>query len=63
MGFDEGSSLCECIGAWLGLYDTDGCMLGLEFGSITFNDRLKAPPSNPGSAHDESGMAIEKFLK
>eukprot|EP00978_Attheya_sp_CCMP212_P006457 scaffold14772_cov73-Attheya_sp.AAC.2 len=31
VGFDEGSSLCESIGPWLGLCDTDGCMLGLEF--------------------------------
>eukprot|EP00978_Attheya_sp_CCMP212_P016144 scaffold42036_cov55-Attheya_sp.AAC.2 len=53
VGFDEGSSLLrESVGAWLGLRDTEGCMLGLEFGSITFNDRLKASRSNPGSVHD-----------
>ena len=52
VGFDEGTSLCESVGTWLGLRDTDGCMLGLEFGPITFNDRLKASRPNPGSEHD-----------
>ena len=50
--FDEGTSLCESVGTWLGLRDIDGCMLGLEFGSITLNDRLRASRSNPGSVHD-----------
>ena len=38
VGVNEGSSLCESVGIWLGLRDTDGCMLGLEFGSSTLND-------------------------
>eukprot|EP00978_Attheya_sp_CCMP212_P026635 scaffold88085_cov36-Attheya_sp.AAC.3 len=49
VGFDEGSSLRESGGAWMGLRVTDGCMLGLEFGSITLNDRSSASLSNPGS--------------
>eukprot|EP00978_Attheya_sp_CCMP212_P039351 scaffold203798_cov63-Attheya_sp.AAC.1 len=52
VGFHEGSSLCEFVGAWLGMCDTDGCMLHLEFGSITLNDRSNASWSNPGSVHD-----------
>eukprot|EP00978_Attheya_sp_CCMP212_P040864 scaffold227530_cov61-Attheya_sp.AAC.2 len=52
VGLNEGSSLRESVGIWLGLRDTDGCMLGLEFGSITLNDRSNASPSNPGSVHD-----------
>jgi hypothetical protein len=44
--------LLRAVGAGLGLCDIDGCMLGLEFGSITFKDRLKALWSNPGSVHD-----------
>jgi hypothetical protein len=52
VGFNEGSSLRESVGIWLGLRDTDGCMLGLEFGSITLNDRSNASLSNPGSVHD-----------
>jgi hypothetical protein len=48
------------VGASLGVCDTDGCMLGLEFGSITFNDRLKALWSNPGSVHDT--MSNDSFL-
>jgi len=52
VGFDEGLSLRESVGAWLGLRDTEGCMLGLEFGSITLNDRSNASRSNPGSVHD-----------
>jgi hypothetical protein len=38
VGFNEGSSLCESVGIWLGVGDTDGCMLGLDFGSRTIND-------------------------
>eukprot|EP00978_Attheya_sp_CCMP212_P033280 scaffold133694_cov35-Attheya_sp.AAC.1 len=34
---DDGVSLSS-DGIWLGLRGTDGCMLGLEFGSITLND-------------------------
>eukprot|EP00978_Attheya_sp_CCMP212_P038417 scaffold190270_cov35-Attheya_sp.AAC.2 len=34
---DDGVSLSS-DGAWLGLRDTDGCMLGLESGAITLND-------------------------
>eukprot|EP00978_Attheya_sp_CCMP212_P042842 scaffold268619_cov52-Attheya_sp.AAC.1 len=52
VGFDEGTSLCESAGTWLRLRNTDGCMLGLEFGAITLNDRLKVSRSNPGSIHD-----------
>jgi hypothetical protein len=52
VGFVEGSSLCKSIGAWLGLRDTEGCILGLEFGSITFNVKLKASWSNPALVHD-----------
>jgi hypothetical protein len=52
VGFDEGTSLCESVGTWLGLRDTDGCMLGLEFGSITLNDRSNESRSNPGLVHD-----------
>jgi len=46
--------LLRVVGAWLGLGegDTHGCMLGFESGSITFNDRLKASCSNPGSVQD-----------
>ena len=51
-GLNEGSSLRESVGIWLGLRDTDGCMLGLEFGSITLNDRSNESRSNPGSVHD-----------
>eukprot|EP00978_Attheya_sp_CCMP212_P001345 scaffold2821_cov47-Attheya_sp.AAC.2 len=49
VGFDEGVSLRESDGAWLGLRDTDGCMLGFKFGSITLNVRSNASLSNPGS--------------
>eukprot|EP00978_Attheya_sp_CCMP212_P049186 scaffold629403_cov130-Attheya_sp.AAC.1 len=52
VGFKEGSLLRESDGAWLGLRDTDGCMLGLEFGAITLNDRSNASRSNPVSVHD-----------
>ena len=51
VGFDEGSSLRESVGRWLGLCDTDGCTLGLEFGRTTFKDRLKASWSNPALVH------------
>jgi hypothetical protein len=60
VGFNEGSSLCMLVGAWLGLRDIDGCILGLEFGAITLNDRFNASLSNPASVHDT--MSNESFL-
>jgi hypothetical protein len=52
VGFGEGSSLIEFVGTWLGIRDTDGCILGLDFGSITLNGRFNVSRSKPGSVQD-----------
>ena len=52
VGFGEGSSLIELVGTWLGIRDTDGCILGLDFGSITLNGRFNVSWSKPGLVQD-----------